>query len=494
VKGWLGMSGGVQEGGRAPDGQFGAAGTPIFDGFLRELGEYNAEFAGGPFAAFRLYEKMRRSDAQVAGTLMACKLPIRCAEWGIVAPEDATPVEKEAAEFAEENLFESCDFEAAMENALLMLDFGCAAHEDVFETDGDKNRIRLVKMAPRLPLTFYRWVCKPGTDELAELKQLGYRAGSYVHATVPADVLTLFTFQKEGSNFAGRALTRAMYQHWYTKQALYVADAISCERNGMGVPVVTMGKDAKAEDKKAAWGWVQSLVTHEKTGLVLPPEWTFKLEGVTGTLRDPKESIAHHNMQIAMAGLAQFMIMGQSSGGSGNRSLGETMSDFFYLGLQATANQLAKVFSATTIRRLTEANFGEEVRAPRLVPKQIQAFKLETIVDALQKLSQVGHMTSDLETENWLREKLGAPVKEALVSRPAPDVSRPGAKVNAMADAAAAAGAKAALKGKMGDGGGVDRAAVQRAENAKVGANSGERPNSPPTWYGKKGEQRGVQR
>src|SRR4051812_5962763 len=119
---------------RAPElSEVGASGTPIFSGFIREFGEYNPDFAGGPFASYRIYEQMRRSDAQVRATLQACKLPLRCAEWAVVAPEDATSKEQEVAAFVEENLFESLNFDAVMQNVLLMLDFGCAMHEEIYE-------------------------------------------------------------------------------------------------------------------------------------------------------------------------------------------------------------------------------------------------------------------------------------------------------------------------------------------------------------------------
>jgi phage gp29-like protein len=386
--------------------ELGAIGTPIFGGFLRELGEYNAELSWP--SAYLVYEKMRRSDAQVAGTLMALKLPIRCAEWRIQIPPDASPVEKTAAEFVEHCLFDDIDFDAALENALLMLDFGASMHEDVYRIDG--GQVKLEKLAARLPLTFYRWLCAPGTDNLVTVEQLGYRAGNYIRTQIPVDKLTLFTFQREGANFTGRSLLRSMYQHWYIKSNLYRIDAIACERNGLGVPAVTMAEDVKREDREAALGWVESLTAHQKTGLVLPAGWQFKLEGVGGQLRDPKDSIQHHNMAITMAGLAQFMTMGQSQHG-GNRSLGKTMSDFFYLSLQATANQVARAISLTTVKRLVDFNFAGVKNYPKLVPQQILSVDFESVVQALQALASatVDAVRPDDELEAWIRQKIGAP-------------------------------------------------------------------------------------
>ena len=72
----------------------GLPGTPIFGGFLRDFGEYNSQLEG--LAAIRTYEKMRRSDAQVAATLLACELPIRAANWDVLPASD-DPLDREIA-------------------------------------------------------------------------------------------------------------------------------------------------------------------------------------------------------------------------------------------------------------------------------------------------------------------------------------------------------------------------------------------------------------
>jgi phage gp29-like protein len=383
--------------------EYGATGTPIFGGFLRDAGEYNPTLEG--ISAFTTYEKMRRSDAQVAATLMGMKLPIRQAEWVIVEPEDATPVEKEAADFVRECLLEEIELDAVIENALLMLDFGCAAHEDVYYIDG--NRVRLKKLAPRLPVTFNRWLV--AGEELKAIEQYGYAGETYKTVEVPMSKVSLFTFQQEGANYAGRSVLRPMYQHWYIKSNLYKIDAIACERNGMGVPWAVMGENAKAEDRKTAIEWLEKLSAHEKAAILMPFGWTWGLKGVEGTLRDPKDSIAHHNVAISMAGLAQFMMLGQSD--SGNRALGQTMGDFFYQSLEATSKKIARVLRLTTIKRLVDFNFAGVERYPRLVAQQILPIKFETIVAALKDLatSGINAVQPDEELEGWLRNKMGAP-------------------------------------------------------------------------------------
>ncbi len=411
--------------------ELGYTGTSIFGGWLRDAGEYNPALAG--ITAFGVYEQMRRSDAQVAATLMGMKLPIRSAEWTVVAPEQASAAEQEAADLVRECLLEEIEFDAVIENALLCLDFGCAAHEEVWRIDG--NRVRIAKLAPRLPVTFHRWITGEGETLLA-IEQYGMTNGVYASATIPMERLALFTLSQEGSNFAGRSLLRPMYQHWYVKSNLYKIDAIACERNGMGIPWARMGKDAKKEDRVLALGWLEKLCTHEKAAILVPPDWDWGLKGVEGTLRDPKESIAHHNMAISMAGLAQFMMLGQSE--SGNRALGQTMSDFFYLGLQATANKIARVLNLTTVRRLVDYNFAGMQRYPRLVPQRILSLKFETLYKALKDLAGSGIVHADEDLEAHMRKQMGLPEAKAN-SQPArerktPTKSRAGAAAEERGD------------------------------------------------------------
>ena len=393
--------------------EYGASGTPIFGGFLRERGEYNPELTG--LAAVYTYEQMRRSDAQIAATLQAIKLPILGATWTVKTPDDATPVEKEAAAFVHEVFFEDLNFVSILRNALLELDFGFAVHEDVWEVVG--NRVRLAKLAPRLPITAYRWLTDVSGENLAALEQMGYRGSQYIVTQIPANKMDLFTFNQEGQNYTGLALLRPMYQHWYIKSNLYKVDAIACERNGMGVPTVTMGPDAKREDRENALHWVSALVAHEHTGLVLPHGWAFSLEAPKGTIRDPKESIAHHNQAISAAGLAMFMMLGQSEHGS--RALGVTMGDFFFMSLDATARQIARTLNLGTVRRLVDYNFAGVRHYPQLVPQQLLTLKFESIVDALNKLAQFGVVEPDDKLESWMREKMGAP-ERVVGQAPAP--------------------------------------------------------------------------
>ena len=245
------------------------------------------------------------------------------------------------------------NFETVKENALLCLDFGCAAHEDLWHIDGDKVRLR--KLAPRLPYTFYRYHVDDDGESLLYLEQYGYRGNNFVNVLVPAEKLAYFVNDMEGAYFYGRSVLRAAYQHWYIKSQIYRIDAISIERNGLGVPTIKQGPNVSAEDRKAAENWVKMLAAHESTGLSLPNGWEFVLTGISGRVRDPQASIQHHSEMIMRSVLANFLSLGTTQ--SGSRALGSSMRDFFYLSLEAVSRKIDETISNTSIRRLVNYNY-----------------------------------------------------------------------------------------------------------------------------------------
>jgi hypothetical protein len=403
-------------GGEPPLLPRGLPGTPIFQGFLQDIGEYNARLEG--LTAIRTYEKMRRSDAQVAATLLACELPIRAAHWDIQSASD-DPADRAIADFVRSNLFGGLDYispggvkvnqcwDEILRNALLMLPFGAAAHEEVYAVDGD--RVRLARLAPRLPLTFYRWRMDEDGETLLALNQYGYRNGNFESVEIPAERLTVFSFNQEGANFFGRSMLRPAYMHWYIKHQLYRIDAIAGERNGLGVPTIEQGPNAAREDREAAERWVSQLAAHEKTGVSLPHGWKFSLKGVEGNVRDLYNSIQHHNIEISRTALAFFMNLGLGARSSGNRALGESQSDFFFLAVQATADHIARTISATTVRRLVDFNWTGVKEYPTLNVSNLRARGFDQVLDILTRLAQSGVVAPYPELAQYICHELGLP-------------------------------------------------------------------------------------
>lgn len=394
----------------------GLPGTPIFHGFLQDFGEYNGTLSG--LAAIRTYEMMRRSDAQVAATLLACELPIRAANWD-VRPASDSDSDREVAAFIRNNLFGGLEYESAtgvkttqcwddvLRNALLMLAFGASAHEEIYAVDGD--RIRLARLAPRLPVTFYRWITDEDGETLLALNQYGYKNANFMNVEIPAERLAIFTFNQEGANFFGRSMLRPAYMHWYIKSQLYRIDAIAGERNGLGIPTIEQGPNPSQEDREAAALWVQQLAAHEKTGLSLPSGWKFSLQGVAGNVRDLYNSIQHHNIEISRVALAFFMNLGLGARSSGSRALGESQTDFFFLAIQATAEHVARLLTATAVKRLVDFNWENVEQYPVVTVANLRSRNFGQVLTSLAQLAQAGVVSPFPELTQYVARELGLP-------------------------------------------------------------------------------------
>jgi len=438
----------------------GLPGTPITSGFVRDLGEYNPKLEG--LNGIWTYQEMRRGDGQVAGTLRACKLPIMSAKWEVVPGDGAgagtrdtgygsrgsqsaidnrqskisntgagkttSAKAKEVADFIRANLFSGLewqdhrgswhtqDWKEVVRCALRMQDFGAACYEEVMTVDGDRIRVR--RMADRQALTFYRWHTDPHTvdpslppfiyddgETLYALEQWGYRSNRFEYVMLPTDKACIFTHDQEGANFWGIPLTRAMYPHWFVKKHLERIDAIACERNSLGVPMIMLPPNPSKQDVQTAQNWVTQLAAHEKTGLSLPNGAEFKLVGIEGRIREILPSLQYHKQQIATSCLAMFMELGQTQ--SGSRALGESQTDFFLLATQNTADYIAHQIRNSTIRRLVMWNFGPDAPVPHLVPANVQARSIDTMAAIINQLAQAGAWISDRSSVNQARHELG---------------------------------------------------------------------------------------
>ena len=75
---------------------------------------------------------------------------------------------------------------------------------------------------------------------------------------------------QEGDNYQGISILRPAYKHWYIKQNLEKFEAIKHQKQGVGVPLIYLPKNATTEDKAAALDMVQKFKTNEQSGVVMP--------------------------------------------------------------------------------------------------------------------------------------------------------------------------------------------------------------------------------
>jgi hypothetical protein len=378
--------------------EYGQTGTIIVSGILTG-NDYVPELTGTQ--RILKFDEMRKGDATVRAAMQAIKLPLQGAQWYIDAPkgmEEDDPM----VEFVKRALFDNLEYpwHDFFRHALLYLDYGSMIFEKVFKV-GDDGMIYWKYFSPRLPTTIYRWTLSDGvTPGITQILPVGGLR------QIPDWKLLRFTNEQEGLNFEGISLLRAAYKHYYYKNVYYEIDAIAQERQGLGVPIVHVPPNASSDDRNRAEEMMRNLRVNEWAHLQLPIGFEIEfLDMKAGAIKNPKDMIAHHDRQILMAVLAQFLHLGSSNVGS--FALSSNQSELFLQSLNAIANHIREVINEA-IRELVDLNFNTKVY-PTLEVTRIGQVDVKLMSESLWRLAAAGLIVPDNEIEQYVRNMLDLP-------------------------------------------------------------------------------------
>ncbi len=388
-----------------PRAELGDSGTQMLHGIITE--EYLSNLQG--IRGIRVFDEMRKSDGTVRAAILVTTLPIRRAQW-FVNPAIADDEQaKEIASFVEHALFDWLDisWDDVLRQALLMVPFGVMAFEKVYGTHDHEGKtyVTLEKLAPRLPKSIQQWELPDRTFGIQQVRQDG------VMANIPGSKLLIFVNEREGDNWWGTSMLRAAYKHWYYKNSFYKIDAVAFERQGIGVPKITMPLGYTESDERKAITAAQNLRANESAFLILPPEYTAEFMDMgSNTTRDPATSISHHNREIVKSVLAQFLELGSTNVGS--RSLSEDHSDLFLKSIEAIANTIISEINKNLIPELVDMNFDDVEAYPKLDFSGISRTDMKALADSYSTLVTAKGITPNEEDEQYLRSTLGLPARK----------------------------------------------------------------------------------
>jgi hypothetical protein len=244
--------------------------------------------------------------------------------------------------------------------------------------------------------------------------------GQSKEVTIPIDKLMIFTHGRRGGDLTGKSLLRTAYPNWYYKTHMYKIDAIQKERHGIGVPKVKMMPGYTQKDREAAITLVKNLRTNEESGMVLPPNLDIEFAELHGNLVNVMDSIDHHNAQILLNVMVQFLLLGVGAAGGG-RATGGTQSDMFMKSMRYVANTICEIINMYLIPKLVVFNFKTN-NFPQLKVRNIGEMRdLQMLGAALANLAAQGVITMDLPSEQWVRATFDMPRKlEDRPTAPAP--------------------------------------------------------------------------
>ena len=370
-----------------------------------------------------VFDKMRREDSQVSSVLRAVTLPVRSASWTIDAagarPEVLALVAGDlglnvrgATPIARPRTKGRFSWSEHLRLALLELVYGHSFFEQVYDTNRGDDLAHLAKLAWRPPRTIAQ-INVASDGGLLSIEQWSTTKGT---VKIPVSRLVAYINDREGGDWIGQSLLRSAYKNWLLKDRMLRAQALTVERNGLGVPVYTgaSAPDKATTDDAIAWSQrerddglevAKSFRAGESAGASIPAGAKLELMGVSGTLPDTDGPIRYHDEQIARSVLAHFLNLGTETG---SWALGSTFADFFTQSLNAVATQITDVIQQHVIEDLVDLNWGTAEPAPRLVYEPIGKEHPAT-ADAIKTLVDAGVLTVDATLEAHMRELYGLP-------------------------------------------------------------------------------------
>lgn len=378
------------------------------------------------------WEKLARTNPFVSMALEFVKAPIRDAKVSVEPADDSDEAQKQA-DFIQWCL-EDCGepkFPEFLNQATNMLVPGFSLFEPVFKEveseflPGGKG-FGLKKLAERLPSSLHpnAWIENEDGTDLAVIRQMGPRNGRTVTVELPADRTLLFTWQRNGNNYAGFSAFRSVWYLCKIQEELMRLVGVSYQREAAGVPIAVAANSSDildADQRQAMQEFLANLVYHENASAVMPPgwkiDWVFSPGANKGHVIEAWQDLGNAVLQQLQA---QQLILG-TNGASGSRSAGEThyqASESFVKGVVAVIESVLNGSGdrpyTGLVKKLIDANWGPQKAYPqiKLTLKRQQLAALDRLqAISLGKAAGALHIT--LEDENEIREQLGlAPLEQ----------------------------------------------------------------------------------
>lgn len=363
-----------------PTDELGQPGAVTIGGVL-EGGNETAPTLRWPFSV-RIFDEMRRTDAQTAAILRAVLLPILRLGYRL-AGEDVDPrvtalvetelgLDRALERGRARRRRQGVTWRDVWYHAHLSVPLGHMPLEQVYEvgepTADQAERgvtgpvAHLRKLGPRMPRTLSQInVARDGGLDGVHQWVVDENGGT-VERRIPIERLAYFCHQREGADWTGTSLLRASYKHWLIKDRILRVGPLAIERQGMGLPVVyyAKGVGSKSEALKIA----KSMRAGEEAGAALEDgAYRVELKGVEGTTRDELPLLRYHDQAIGRNALAMVLDLGHDRGAY---SLGETFADLLVMAQESIQDETTETLTEYVIRDLVVANFGEDEPYPSL--------------------------------------------------------------------------------------------------------------------------------
>lgn len=417
--------------------ELGQSGLRRFSGFIYD--EFLPELTGWHGAS--VYKEMINNDATVGAILYAITMLCRKVKWQS-KPASEDPADVEAADFLHTCMDDmSSTWADTITEILTMLSYGFSLHEIVYKRRyGDvvdpsarskyaDGRIGWRKIPLRSQDTIYRWQF----DDHGGIQGAEQIAPPHYYLTMlPIEKCLLFRTTIDKNNPEGKSIFRTAYRSWYIKKNIENIEAIGVERDLAGLPMALVPPELlsskRSAQETALYNEIKNIVVNirrdAQEGVVFPSAYDsngkllYELKLLTtGGQRqlNTNDIINRWDQRIAMASLADFILLGSDKVGS--YALSTNKTQLFTTAIGAHLDMIAEVFNRFAIPRLFAMNDFKISAYPTLEHDEIDQVDLKELGDFIQKLAVAG---MPLFPNFELEKKL---MRDAKLPEPVDDVS-----------------------------------------------------------------------
>jgi hypothetical protein len=398
----------------------GNTGTQVFGGYFSE--EFLPELRGRHGA--KIWDEVRRREAQVSLLLNAIMNPIKSANWDIEPYKEGDADFDKHTEFCKFNLFEKIDWNTFKHEALTFMIFGFALFEKVHDVVFDDPKFGtyngLSQLGFRSQKTIENWQLEQKTGKLIGVNQYTY-SDLGGNQFLPGEFLVVFTHSKEGDNYEGISVLRPVYGAYKRKELYLKLAAIGVERYAIGTPIGTVPKGKeKTKEFEEFKNILSAYTSHESSFIVKPDGWNIEIQKGDFDADKIKELLVFENTEMVNALVANFLILGMNGSG-GAYALGSNLGEFFTSGIQSYADLICDGINRHIIPDLIKLNFGPQRGYPKMKVSGISDKAGKELAEVVKLLTDARAIDPDMPLKEWIRKiyKMPKPDLDSAVALPA---------------------------------------------------------------------------
>lgn len=408
----------VETGAKTNRIQVGDSGTEIYGGYFDE--EYLGELKNT--RAADVYDKMRRSESQVAMLLGALYNPIKAATWEVQSADETNDISILHADFINHILFNTLEdgFDGFIHEALSCIPFGYSVfevvHNVVFNHPKFGTFNGLAKLGFRTQKSIERWNLEKKTGKIISIEQMA-NGDVASNNKIPGDFCLVFTVNKEGDNYEGISALRPMYGA-YKRKGLYLRlTAVGIEKYAYGILLGTVpaGKE-KSDEFNSFVEHMRAYNANEKSFILRPQGWDIEIVKEAFDADKVVKLLQFENTEMINALIGNFLALG-TGGNGGAYALGKDLSDFFLGGIQAYANLICEKINKKLIPNLIDLKYGPQENYPKLSCSGISDNAGKELADTISVLINSKSITPDERLEDYLRKLYKLPKMDATTQR-----------------------------------------------------------------------------